>query len=156
MAPLTVCRWDHVPSSGSWFLARATSSGHPPLRSTSWTVKATVVLHLGLGAAGSRRRTHPRPVIETTTRGGLRGLSLSGSTSLLRALTRLVWRSTSHEGLCGSPRLAECEQRASRQTVVPFTVRQPFHGSPNFLLFRSVRSEVLHSPLGFNLHKTRR
>uniref|UniRef100_M1D9B0 Uncharacterized protein n=1 Tax=Solanum tuberosum TaxID=4113 RepID=M1D9B0_SOLTU len=75
-------RWDHDPSSGSWFLASATGSWylhygplHGPCEGPR-VVKASVVLHLRLVFARSRRRTHPWLVSWTTAHGGFRGSTL--------------------------------------------------------------------------------
>uniref|UniRef100_M1DAK0 Uncharacterized protein n=1 Tax=Solanum tuberosum TaxID=4113 RepID=M1DAK0_SOLTU len=67
-------------------------------------MKATVVLHLGWWSAGSSSRTLPRPVIKTTTHGGLRGLMLElGKLCLIPlAFLRLMKWSMTCEGLCGT------------------------------------------------------
>lgn len=72
---------DHNPSSGSWFLDRATDSSrksfHEPyyiLFEVPHTMVSTVVHQLGWGFAGLGGQTLPWTLITTKTFGGLRGL----------------------------------------------------------------------------------
>uniref|UniRef100_M1DAF7 Uncharacterized protein n=1 Tax=Solanum tuberosum TaxID=4113 RepID=M1DAF7_SOLTU len=62
------------------------------------TVKAIVVLHLGLGSTCSASRISPQPVIKTTARGGLHGL-MPEPWVILPHLYEPSY------GLCGVPRL---------------------------------------------------
>uniref|UniRef100_M1D8S1 Uncharacterized protein n=1 Tax=Solanum tuberosum TaxID=4113 RepID=M1D8S1_SOLTU len=115
MNPLTDHRRDHDPSGGSWFLASVYWFWNSQLWSTSRTVCRTTDYEghrgslLGLGGllAQDDRPIHcpssrPRPVMGYM----VQRLSLGVSSSLLRAIPRLMWGSTACGEAPGPPKFS--------------------------------------------------
>ena len=137
------CQRDHNPSSGFGLLASDYWFWDTTLRSTHascegpHTIKDTMIFHLRLGLLFLNDEPHHNPLLrpQLVVASMIPPLSLDDSLRLSISFPRPVLFSTTREGLHGSPSLYRCEPQAGRPTVVQFTVREPFHGSLNYLIY---------------------